>query len=118
MPKEIIRDGPAAGRNASPAAAVRTVAKMPAPIIAPMPSSVTLTGPRVRFSVCPFSLAAARISSRFLLRNRPRSKVLSPQDGFQFRSRDLLPRSLRFQMGSFKLYETLGVLNVRGGIGN
>jgi hypothetical protein len=42
------RAGPAPGRLASPAAAVPIVAKMPAPMIAPMPSMTTSNAPRTR----------------------------------------------------------------------
>ena len=49
MQNDNISDGPAPGREASPAAAVPTVAKIPAPMIAPMPRSVTFKGPSDRF---------------------------------------------------------------------
>jgi len=82
-----ISDGPAPGRPApgmSPAAAEPTVAKMPAPMIAPMPMSVTLNAPRVRFNANPGPPAAARMSSRFLVRKSPRSNVSPPWKGFRF----------------------------------
>ena len=48
--KETIRAGPAPGRVASPAAAVPTRAKIPAPTIPPIPSRTRSTGPSTRFS--------------------------------------------------------------------
>src|SRR2546423_2981258 len=51
---------------------------MPAPMIAPMPSSVTLTGPSVRFRANCGPPAVASMSSRFFVRKSPRSKVLPP----------------------------------------
>src|SRR5207247_6268644 len=54
-----IRPGPAPGRVGSPAAAVPIVANMPAPIIAPIPSAVTSTGPRAFFNRCSGSSASA-----------------------------------------------------------
>src|SRR5258707_13274398 len=103
MPNETINDGPAPGREASPAAAVPTVAKMPAPIIAPIPSSVILIGPSVRLSLWPSSCAAARMSSRFLVRKIPRSKIFRLTEMDSIPHTPLLPRSLRFRVGSFKL---------------
>lgn len=73
---ESISEGPAPGRLASPAAAVPTVAKMPAPMIAPMPRSVMLNAPSVLFRENCGPPADARMSSRFLVRKIPRSKVL------------------------------------------
>jgi hypothetical protein len=41
IPNDSINDGPAPGRNASPGAGRADVAKIPAPMIAPIPSKVT-----------------------------------------------------------------------------
>src|SRR5260370_42617762 len=75
MQNESLNEGPAPSREPSPAAAVPTVAKMPAPMIAPIPSKVTLSGPRLRLSERGSSPSAARISSRFFVRKIPRSKM-------------------------------------------
>src|SRR5262245_8003107 len=77
MQKESISDGPAPLRTASPAAAVPTVAKMPAPIIAPIPSKVMLKAPNVRLSDWVCSPRDARMSSRLLVRKIPRSNVIA-----------------------------------------
>ena len=45
---ENISAGPAPGRKASPAAAVPMVAKMPAPMMPPIPNRMSWTGPRDR----------------------------------------------------------------------
>jgi hypothetical protein len=50
MTNESIKDGPAPARSAVPEAAVPTVAKIPAPMMAPIPMSVTLNAVSVRFS--------------------------------------------------------------------
>src|SRR5205809_4950325 len=50
-------------------------ATIPALMIAPIPSRVMLIGPSVRLSLWPSSCAEARMSSRFLVRKIPRSKV-------------------------------------------
>src|SRR6185436_15622657 len=73
--KERIRAGPAPGCSAPPAAAVPTVEKMPAPITAPMPSSVSWSGPSVRRSDVSGASAEARIALSDLVRNSPRSRV-------------------------------------------
>src|ERR1700752_2860267 len=69
-----INEGPAPGREASPAAAVPTVAKIPAPMIAPIPRSVILNAPRLRFNEWVGSPRCARMSSRVFVRKIPRSK--------------------------------------------
>src|SRR2546423_13167074 len=79
MTNESIKEGPAPGRAASPAAAVPTVANMPAPMIAPMPSSVTLNAPRVRLNENCGPPMDARMSSRFFVRKSPRSKGSPPK---------------------------------------
>src|SRR5206468_11843061 len=67
--KDRIKDGPAPGRVASPAAAVPIVAKIPAPMIAPTPKAVTSTGPRAFFKRCwDCSVSATRSSIAFLRR--------------------------------------------------
>src|SRR3982750_2738123 len=83
MTNDSIKEGPAPGREASPAAAVPTVAKMPAPIIAPIPSKVMLKAPSVRLRLWPSCCAAARMSSRFFVRKIPRSKF-PPPDQLRF----------------------------------
>src|ERR1043165_5857041 len=76
MTNESISDGPAPGRNLSPAAAVPMVAKMPAPMIAPRGRRSENCGPP----------ATARMSSRFFVRKSPRSKVSPPPPpGFRLR---------------------------------
>ena len=102
--KEITRAGPAPGRVSSPAAAVPTVAKMPAPTIPPIPSITKSTEPRTRFKglseagiseVMPFVRSrlgspAARFSAseaiaekRLFLRNESRGIVrISTGSGF------------------------------------
>ena len=79
MQNESINEGPAPGREASPAAAVPIVAKIPAPMIAPIPSKVTLSGPRLRLRERVSSPSAARMSSRFFVRKIPRSKMSPPE---------------------------------------
>src|ERR1051326_1550223 len=65
--KDRIKPGPAPGLVGSPAAAVPIVANMPAPMIAPMPSAVTSTGPRAFFKRWAGSSASAvRLSNPFL----------------------------------------------------
>jgi len=54
------------------------VAKIPAPMIAPIPMSVTLKALSVRFSENCGPPALASMSSRFLVRKIPRSKVSPP----------------------------------------
>ena len=78
MTNDSINDGPAPARSAVPEAAVPTVAKIPAPMIAPIPMSVTLKAVSVRFSENCGPPTLARISSRFLVRKIPRSKVSPP----------------------------------------
>jgi hypothetical protein len=73
-----INDGPAPARSAVPEAAVPTVAKIPAPMIAPIPMSVTLKAVSVRFSENCGPPTLASISSRFLVRKIPRSKMSPP----------------------------------------
>ena len=61
--------GPAPGRSAVPAMAVPTEEKMPAPTVAPMPSRVSSSLPRARFS--PLRWVASSIKrSTDLRRNR------------------------------------------------
>jgi hypothetical protein len=73
-----INDGPAPARSAVPEAAVPTVAKIPAPMIAPIPMSVTLKAVSVRFNENCGPPTLASISSRFLVRKIPRSKMSPP----------------------------------------
>jgi hypothetical protein len=61
-----------------PEEAVPIVAKIPAPMIAPIPMSVTLNAVSVRFSPNWGPPTLARISSRFLVRKIPRSKMSPP----------------------------------------
>src|SRR5262249_32348679 len=65
-----IKPGPAPGRVGSPAAAVPIVANMPAPMIAPIPSAVTSTGPRAFFNRCSGCSASATGGSIGFGRNR------------------------------------------------
>src|SRR5258706_15389052 len=87
--KDNVNDGPAPARtkcpraSRSPAAAVPTVAKIPAPIIAPMPIRVTLRGPSVRLSESCGPPIDARMSSRFFVRKIPRSKLCLPNFEFE-----------------------------------
>src|SRR5437764_510966 len=83
MAKEMTSEGPAPGRTRSPAAAVPMVAKMPAPMIAPIPRRVMFKGPRVRFRAYFGSLAEARMSSRFFLSKMPRRGILLRRNGAQ-----------------------------------
>src|SRR5215212_7346279 len=78
MTNESINDGPAPARSAVPEAAVPTVAKIPAQMIAPIPMSVTLNAVSVRFSPNWGQHTLASISSRFFLRKIPRSNVSPP----------------------------------------
>src|SRR5258708_34047011 len=78
MANESIKDGPAPGREASPAEAVPTVAKIPAPMMAPMPNRVMLMGPSERLSLWPSSCVAARRSSRFFVRKFLGSQLCLP----------------------------------------
>jgi hypothetical protein len=64
--------GPAPGRWMSPAAAVPMVAKIPAPITAPIPRSVICVGPRTLFKECLVVSASLRIVSIDLVVNNPR----------------------------------------------
>jgi hypothetical protein len=90
--KDSINDAPAPGLTSrpstvfSPAAAVPIVAKIPAPMIAPMPINVTSKAPNVRFRENCGPPAAARMSSRFFVRKIPRN----------------MRRSLKFQLSGFK----------------
>ncbi len=65
--KESIRARARARTDASPAAAVPIVAKMPAPMIAPTPSATMFQGPSARFNRCSGSSVSATSASSDLV---------------------------------------------------
>src|SRR6266849_3462352 len=76
---DTINAGPAPGRERSPAAAVPMVAKMPAPMMAPMPSKVSCNGPNTRRSWGSGGATSCGIASSDLRWNkRPSITTLMP----------------------------------------
>src|SRR6478736_6561398 len=67
---ETMRAGPAVFRAASPVAT-----KIPAPITAPMPKAVNVTGPSARFNRLSLSMSANRTFSDFVANNCLRKDI-------------------------------------------
>ena len=94
--KERAIAGPAPAWPPPPAAAVPTVEKMPAPMMAPMPSRVSWKAPRERRSWDSGFSAEARIAFSDLVRKMPCSKGFLPASFAAGR-----PAWSRVSMGAF-----------------